>query len=61
MLYSQAVKDLSREYGAEYIDLYRPLSGADGYMYDEYSVNDGIHITPETYSSMLEEYFMTHT
>ena len=61
MLYSQAVKDLSREYGAEYIDLYRPLSGADGYMYDEYSVNDGIHITPETYSSLLEDYFRTHT
>ena len=60
MLYSQAVKDLSREYGAEYIDLYRLLSDADGYMIDEYCVNDGIHIVPKAYE-MLEEYFRTHT
>ena len=59
-LYSQAVKDLSREYDAEYIDLYRLLSDGEGYMYDEYSVNDGIHIVPKAYE-MLEEYFKTHT
>ena len=60
MLYSQAVKDLSREYGAEYIDLYRFLSDDDGYMIEEYCVNDGIHIVPNAYS-ILEEYFRTHT
>ena len=60
MLYSQAVKDLSREYGAEYIDLYRFLSEDDGYMIEEYCVNDGIHIVPKAYS-ILEEYFRTHT
>ena len=59
-LYSQAVKDLSREYDAEYIDFYRLLSDSEGYMYDEYSVNDGIHIVPKAYS-MLEEFLKTHT
>ena len=60
MLYSQAVKDLSREYDAEYVDFYRLLCDEEGYMHDEYSVNDGIHIVPKAYD-MIEEFLKTHT
>ena len=59
-LYCGAVKDLSREYDAEYIDFYRLLCDDEGYMYDEYAVNDGIHIVPKAYE-ILEEYLKRHT
>lgn len=59
-LYSQALKDLSREYLTEYIDLYRPLSDSQGYMLWEFSTGDGIHINPGQYS-FIEDYIKCHT
>ena len=59
IFYSQMLKDLSREYGTEYLDVFRVLSDSEGYFKEGYS-GDGIHIQPKYYH-VLVDYLRTHT
>ena len=59
IFYSQMLKDLSREYGTEYLDVFRVLSDSEGYFKEGYS-GDGIHILPKYYP-VLVDYLRTHT
>lgn len=54
ILYSQAVKLLSREYGAEYLDVFRLMADGEGYLLGEYDAGDGIHIQAARYENILE-------
>ena len=60
ILYSQALKDLSREFGAEYIDIFRFLADSEGYMREEFDAGDGIHIKGNQYP-LIEEFLKCHT
>ena len=60
VLYSQAVKDLSREYQTEYLDLFRLMADENGYMQDIFNAGDGIHIVSEQYGA-IRDFIMTHT
>ncbi len=59
IFYSQMLKDLSREYGTEYLDVFRILSDSEGYFKEGYS-GDGIHILPKYYTVFVD-YLRTHT
>ena len=59
LFYSQMLKDLSREYGTEYLDVFRILSDSDGYFKEGYS-GDGIHMKPKIYPIFVD-YLRTHT
>lgn len=60
VLYSQALKDLAREYDAEYIDLFRIMCDSEGYLRMECDAGDGIHIIGAHYAEM-KEYIKCHT
>lgn len=60
ILYSQAVKDLAREYDAEYIDVFRLMCDNDGYLLDSFNAGDGIHIMGFQYR-VIEDYLKCHT
>ena len=60
ILYSQVIKDLSREFGTEYIDVFRPLSDSNGYLLDEYNAGDGIHLKGKHYS-VIADILRCHT
>ena len=55
ILYSQALKDLAREYGAEYLDLFRIMCDSDGYLLPQFDAGDGIHIIGAQYA-VIKEY-----
>ena len=59
-LYSQAIKDLSREYNTEYLDVFRLLADNEGYFQDIYNAGDGIHIKPKEYP-VIEDFLRCHT
>ena len=59
-LYSQAIKDLAREYGTEYLDVFRPLADSEGYFLDVYNAGDGIHIKPKEYP-VIEDFLRCNT
>ena len=59
-LYCQAIKDLSREYGTEYLDVFRLLADNEGYFLDVYNAGDGIHIKPKQYP-VIENYLRCNT
>lgn len=59
-LYSQAIKDLSREYNTEYLDVFRLLADNEGYFLDVYNAGDGIHIKPKQYP-VIENYLRCNT
>ena len=59
-LYSQAIKDLSREYDTEYLDVFRLLADNEGYFLDIYGAGDGIHIKPKQYP-VIEDFLRCHT
>ena len=59
-LYSQALKTLSREYSAEYLDIFRMMADAEGYFKDYFNAGDGIHIHPSGYQD-LENFIKCHT
>ena len=59
-LFTQAVKDLSREYGTEYLDVFRLLSDNEGYFLDVYNSGDGIHIKAKQYP-VVEDFLRCHT
>jgi len=44
ILYSQLIKQLSREFDTEYIDVFRPLCDSGGYLLDANNAGDGIHL-----------------
>ncbi|MBR6115296.1 MAG: S-layer homology domain-containing protein [Oscillospiraceae bacterium] len=60
ILYSQVLKDISREFDAEYIDVFRFMCDEQGYMLDEFNAGDGIHLKGTMYS-VLADYLKTHT
>ena len=59
IFYSQMLKDLSREYGTEYLDVFRLLSDSEGYYKEGYS-GDGIHLQAKYYP-LFADYLRTHT
>ena len=59
IFYSQMLKDLAREYGTEYLDVFRILCDSEGYFKEGYS-GDGIHIKPKIYPVFVD-YLKTHT
>ena len=60
VFYSQLVKELSREYNTEYIDLFRMMCDKAGYFLDSFNSGDGIHIASDRYPEIVE-YLKTHT
>ena len=56
LLYSQALKTLSREYAAEYLDIFRMMADEEGYFKDRFNSGDGIHFLPSGYADV--EYFI---
>ena len=60
VFYSQLVKTLSREYGTEYIDLFRIMCDDAGYYLDRFNSGDGIHINSDRYPEIVE-YLKRHT
>ena len=50
ILYSQALKDLAREYDAEYLDLFRLMSDSEGYLLSNFDAGDGIHFIGSEYA-----------
>ena len=60
ILFTQAVKALSREYNTEYLDVFRLMSDETGYFKNEYNAGDGIHIDAHHYDEILE-YIRCHT
>ncbi len=60
LLYTQAVKTLSREYHCEYLDLFRLMTDGNGYMLDSFNAGDSIHIQASEYSKILA-YIKSHT
>ena len=60
ILYSQVIKDVSREFDAEFIDVFRFMSDDAGYMLDELNAGDGIHLIGAKYQ-VLADYIRTHT
>lgn len=59
-LYCQALKDLSREFDTEYIDLFRFMADVDGYMLDEFNSGDSLHFKTSEYPR-IEEFLKCHT
>ncbi len=59
MFYTQAVKSLSREYGTEFLDVFRLMAADDGYFRQEF-VTDGIHI-PAKQNAVLVNFLQCHT
>ena len=60
IVYSQAIKSLSREYGAEYLDIYRLMADDEGYMRDEFNSGDGLHFKASQYY-VIKDYLKCHT
>ena len=60
VFYSQLVKTLSREYGTEYIDLFRMMCDKAGYFLNSFNSGDGIHIQSDRYPEIVE-YLKRHT
>ena len=60
IFYSQMIKDLSREYGTEYLDIFRYLSDEDGYLRDDVGAGDGIHFKAKSYA-IIKDFFKCHT
>ena len=60
ILYSQALKDLAREYDAEYLDLFRLMSDSEGYLLDYIDAGDGIHFIGSSYD-IIKNYLKCHT
>ena len=58
--YSQMIKDLSREYGTEYLDIFRYLADDDGYLPAEIDAGDGIHFKAKRYD-VIKNFFLCHT
>lgn len=58
-LYNEALKSLSRECGADYIDLFTPLCDRDGYNRPELARADGIHYKQSGYD-LITELLLTH-
>lgn len=58
--YSQMIKDLSREYGTEYLDIFRYLADDDGYLREDINAGDGIHFKAKRYD-IIKDYFTCHT
>ena len=59
IFYSQMLKDLSREYGTEYLDVFRLLCDSEGYFKEGYS-GDGIHLQAKYYP-LFADFLRTHT
>ena len=59
-VYNQALKALSREYGTEYLDMFRLLSDPEGYYQPQYDAGDGIHIQALQYG-VLKDFLKCHT
>jgi|GEM_PF-988869 len=59
-LYSQALKDLAREYDAEYLDLFRLMSDSEGYLLSTFDAGDGIHFIGSQYA-VIEDFLKCHT
>lgn len=59
-LYCQALKDLSREFDTEYIDIFRFMADVDGYMSDEFNCGDDLHFKSSEYPR-IEEFLKCHT
>lgn len=60
LLFTQAVKSLSREYNTEYLDLFRFMSDENGYMLNEFNAGDGIHIDAHHYDE-IKDFLKCHT
>ena len=60
ILYSQALKDLAREYDAEYLDLFRFMSDSEGYLLSSIDAGDGIHFIGSSYE-IIKNYLKCHT
>lgn len=60
VLYSQAIKNLALEYGAEYLDVFRLMADRNGHMLPAFDAGDGIHINAEKYEN-IKDYLKTHT
>ena len=58
--YSQMIKDLSREYGTEYLDIFRCLADDDGYLREEINAGDGIHFKAKRYD-VVKDFFKCNT
>ena len=59
IFYSQMLKDLSREYRTEYLDVFRLLCDSEGYFKEGYS-GDGIHLQAKYYP-LFADFLRTHT
>lgn len=57
--YNSALYDLAREKECYYVDLCQALAGEDGYLPEEVSTEDGIHLIREEYPHW-SEYLRTH-
>lgn len=60
ILYSQALKTLSREYGTEYLDVFRMMADSEGYFKETFDAGDGIHIQAARYPE-IEDFIRCHT
>ena len=60
IFYSQMIKALSREYGTEYLDIFRYLADDDGYLRDDINAGDGIHFKAKRYD-IIKDFFKCHT
>lgn len=58
-LYNEGLKSLSRECGADYLDLFTPLCNRDGYNRVELARTDGIHYRQPGYDLILQ-ILLTH-
>ena len=58
--YSQMIKDLSREFGTEYLDIFRYLADDDGYLREEINAGDGIHFKAKRYD-VVKSFFKCNT
>ncbi len=57
---NQLIADMCNEKGCALINLYDVLKNSSGYLREEISAYDGIHLTPTGYKEWLE-YLITHT
>lgn len=58
--YNEALMKMADELGLKYLDSASLLKNADGYAKDEYTVNDGIHISKAGFDEMFK-YIRTHS
>ena len=54
------IKDLSRDYGTEYLDIFRYLTDDDGYLREEINAGDGIHFKAKRYD-VVKSFFKCNT